>query len=107
MSAMTTLAPASASAVAIPRPMPDAAPVTIAVLPEMSIYQGTSITGVSSPIGQRGSPTSRRLQAIHPCCGATVERFLFAGRRVGGDTLEGVPQLGVAARLLVRRKVAF
>src|SRR5579863_9567285 len=37
MSAMTTLAPASASAVAIPRPMPEAAPVTIAVLPEMSI----------------------------------------------------------------------
>src|SRR3954470_10171760 len=37
MSAITTLAPASASAVAMPRPMPDAAPVTIAVLPEMSI----------------------------------------------------------------------
>src|SRR5947209_8166624 len=36
MSAMTTLAPASASAVAMPRPMPDAAPVTMAVLPEMS-----------------------------------------------------------------------
>jgi hypothetical protein len=39
MSAMTTLAPASASAVAMPRPMPDAAPVTIAVLPEMSIIR--------------------------------------------------------------------
>ena len=37
ISAMTTLAPASASAVAMPRPMPEAAPVTIAVLPEMSI----------------------------------------------------------------------
>src|SRR5947208_4022772 len=37
ISAMTTLAPASASAVAMPRPMPEAAPVTMAVLPEMSI----------------------------------------------------------------------
>src|SRR5438552_17576524 len=36
MSAMTTLAPASASAVAMPSPMPEAAPVTIAVLPQMS-----------------------------------------------------------------------
>jgi hypothetical protein len=33
---MTTFAPASASAVAIPSPMPDAAPVTIAFLREMS-----------------------------------------------------------------------
>src|SRR5579862_8500222 len=40
MSAITTLAPASASAVAMPRPMPEAAPVTIAVLPEMSIIRG-------------------------------------------------------------------
>jgi hypothetical protein len=36
MSAMTTFAPALASAVAMPSPMPEAAPVTIAVLPEMS-----------------------------------------------------------------------
>ena len=41
MSAMTTLAPASASAVAMPRPMPDAAPVTMAVLPEMSMCRGS------------------------------------------------------------------
>src|SRR6185312_12771245 len=40
MSAMTTLAPASASAVAMPRPMPEAAPVTMAVLPEMSMGRG-------------------------------------------------------------------
>src|SRR5580700_11492636 len=39
---MTTLAPASASAVAMPRPMPEAAPVTIAVLPEMSCIGGLS-----------------------------------------------------------------
>src|ERR1700730_15561932 len=37
---MTTFAPASASAVAMPRPMPEAAPVTMAVLPEMSIREG-------------------------------------------------------------------
>src|SRR5947208_16560986 len=37
MSAITTLAPASASAVAMPKPMPEAAPVTMAVLPEISI----------------------------------------------------------------------
>src|SRR5690242_17965388 len=36
MSVMTTFAPASASAVAMPSPMPEAAPVMIAVLPEMS-----------------------------------------------------------------------
>src|SRR5215216_3862827 len=40
MSASTTLAPASASAVAIASPMPDAAPVTMAVLPEMSMRHG-------------------------------------------------------------------
>ena len=39
---MTTFAPASASAVAMPRPMPEAAPVTMAVLPEMSIREGLS-----------------------------------------------------------------
>src|SRR5438270_10385884 len=43
MSAMTTLAPASASAVAMPRPMPEAAPVTIAVLPDMSIGRCLSV----------------------------------------------------------------
>ena len=53
MSAMTTLAPASASAVAMPRPMPEAAPVTMAVLPEMSIcaepfYFGGSICSISA-----------------------------------------------------------
>src|ERR1700712_3299345 len=37
MSAMTTFAPSSASAMAMPKPMPEAAPVTMAVLPEMSI----------------------------------------------------------------------
>jgi hypothetical protein len=36
---MTTFAPASESAVAMPRPMPEAAPVTMAVLPEMSIRE--------------------------------------------------------------------
>src|SRR4051812_15293566 len=45
MSAMTTLAPASASAVAIPSPMPEAAPVTIAVLPEMSIRLSFALPG--------------------------------------------------------------
>src|SRR5437660_7436353 len=42
ISAMTTFAPASASAVAMPRPMPEAAPVTMAVLPEMSIREALS-----------------------------------------------------------------
>src|SRR5262249_51664903 len=37
MSAITTLAPASARAVAMPRPIPEAAPVTMAVLPEISM----------------------------------------------------------------------
>jgi hypothetical protein len=50
---MTTLAPASASAVAMPSPMPEVAPVTIAVLPEMSIwaepfYFGGAICSISA-----------------------------------------------------------
>src|ERR1700724_1700468 len=50
MSAMTTLAPASASAVAMPRPMPDAAPVTIAVLPEMSIIPKSQSVKIAAGI---------------------------------------------------------
>src|SRR5215469_15324117 len=40
ISAITTLAPDSASAVAMPSPMPEAAPVTIAVFPEISCIYG-------------------------------------------------------------------
>ena len=39
--------------------------------------------------------------------GAAVERRLLCCRCVGGDALERVPQLGVAAGLLVRREVAL
>src|SRR4029077_13273585 len=45
--------------------------------------------------------------AVHPRCGAAVECRFFRRRGTRGNTLEGVPQLGVAARLLVRRKIAF
>src|SRR6516164_7381647 len=46
-------------------------------------------------------------QAVHPRRGAAVECGLFRRRRAGCDALERVPQLGVAARLLVRREVAL
>src|ERR1700730_13927995 len=46
-------------------------------------------------------------EAVDPRCGAAVERRLFGRRDAGGDALEGVPQLGVAAGLLVRREVAL
>src|SRR6266487_4378968 len=38
---------------------------------------------------------------------AAVERLLFRGRCTGSEALERIPQLGVAARLLVRREVAL
>src|SRR6202048_2004945 len=46
-------------------------------------------------------------QTVHPRRSAAVELGLFDGRRVGRDALEGIPQLGVAARLLVRREIAL
>src|SRR6516225_4386043 len=51
--------------------------------------------------------SSRRRQAVHPCRGAAVEGGLFGRRGARGDALERVPELGVAARLLVRREVAL
>ena len=52
MSARTTLAPALASAVAMPRPMPEAAPVTMAVLPEMSSQvRAFALSGWESGMG--------------------------------------------------------
>src|SRR5207244_9303083 len=60
ISAMTTLAPASASAVAMPRPIPDAAPVTIAVLPEMSCMRGSSQSmKIAAGIDRDGLPGHR------------------------------------------------
>jgi hypothetical protein len=52
-------------------------------------------------------PDSRYRQAVHPSCSAAVERRLFGCRRASGYALESVPQLGVAAGLLVRREVAL
>src|SRR5262245_51917825 len=52
-------------------------------------------------------PALRRDHAVDPRGGAAVERLLLVGRGAGGDALEGVPQLGVAARLLVGREVAL
>src|ERR1700680_1793915 len=63
---MTTFAPASASAVAMPRPMPDAAPVTMAVLPEMSIREspfGSSMKVAAGIDDHR--PAGHRLGAAH------------------------------------------
>src|SRR6516164_11869900 len=51
--------------------------------------------------------SSGHRQAVHPRRGAAVERLLFRRRGARGDALERIPQLGVAAGLLVRREIAF
>src|SRR6516225_91853 len=61
-----------------------------------------------SLLGSRAAPDrSGYGQVVHPRRSAAVEGLLFRCRRTGSDALEGVPQLGVAAGLLVRRKVAL
>src|ERR1700740_2059581 len=66
MSVMTTFAPASASAVAMPRPMPEAAPVTMAVLPEMSIREALSLTRSTVDLIPLVARTSSRGSEHHP-----------------------------------------
>src|SRR5579871_1426703 len=51
--------------------------------------------------------TLRRLKFVNAGRGAAVERALLVGRGVLRQVLEGVPQLGVAAALLVGREVAL
>src|SRR5271167_1110240 len=46
-------------------------------------------------------------QAVHPRRGAAVKRPFFCHRGAGGNALERIPQLGVAAGLFVRRKIAL
>src|ERR1700728_731676 len=55
---------------------------------------------VTSPLSGSGDP-------IHARGGTAVQRLLLRRRRAGGNALEGVPQLGISARLLVRREVAL
>src|SRR6516225_3656727 len=61
---MTTFAPASASAVAMPRPMPEAAPVTMAVLPEMSIREPSGSMKVAAGVDD-DRLAGHRLGAAH------------------------------------------
>ncbi len=49
----------------------------------------------------------RYTHPIDPGRGPAIERRLLARRRSGGHVLEGVPQLGVAAGLLVGREIAL
>src|SRR6187401_584087 len=49
----------------------------------------------------------RLLQLVDPRRRAAVERALFVSRGLLRQDLEGVPQLGVAAALLVGREVAL
>src|SRR5260370_23766317 len=79
MSAMTTLAPASASAVAMPRPMPEAAPVTIAVLPEMSIIC-ERLSRLIFP-GSAGVPGPQLAASVEVAPGVDDDRL--AGHRLG------------------------
>src|SRR5437660_3375950 len=87
ISAMTTLAPASASAVAMPRPMPEAAPVTMAVLPEMSIIceslsdrqERRHLAGM--PAGSRRSDGWSRRTSVEVA--PRVDGDRLAGHRIG------------------------
>src|SRR5712691_7426343 len=59
------------------------------------------------PPRRAGSRELRRGDSVDAGGSAAVERPLLGGRGAGRDALEGVPQLGVAAGLLVRREVAL
>src|SRR6516162_8679687 len=72
MSAITTFAPASASAVAMPRPMPEAAPVTMAVLPEISIHE-VPFVDLIPLVGRAGSRGSEH----HPADDITKCRVVI------------------------------
>src|SRR6185436_3493960 len=54
-----------------------------------------------------GASQLRIDQPIHLRRRAAVERRLLCGRHIFRQVLEGVPQFGVAARLLVGREVAL
>src|SRR5436190_12334597 len=102
ISAMTTLAPASASAVAMPRPMPEAAPVTIAVLPEMSIITKPRSVKIAAGIDDDGL-AGHRIGTAHrdDHVGAVVligGLFQQRGRRGIGDLLGA--QIGGRPRTL-------
>src|SRR6516225_9754201 len=101
---MTTFAPASASAVAMPRPMPEAAPVTMAVLPEMSIREGPfgSSVKVAAGVDDHRLP-GHRLGAAHR--DHHVGAVLLVGgpfqKRSGRGALDKLgPEIGCRARTL-------
>src|SRR5215469_14694468 len=73
MSAMTTLAPASASASAMPKPMPEAAPVTIAVLPEMSFIREVPC---GFPTSRAGRSADRGAEDAHIVAAGDLARLL-------------------------------
>src|SRR5215471_16910352 len=101
---MTTFAPASASAVAMLRPMPEAAPVTMAVLPEMSIREepfGSSMKIAARVDGDRLA--SHGFSAAHR--DHHVGTVILVGglfqQRGGRGTLDLLrPQIGSRARAL-------
>src|SRR5580704_17732116 len=98
---MTTFAPASASAVAMPRPMPDAAPVTIAVLPEISIMVRASVK-VAAGV-DRDCLAGHRVDAAHrdDHVGAVLLVGGLFQQRTGGGVLDLLgPEVGGRARTL-------
>src|SRR5206468_5280426 len=101
---MTTLAPASASAVAMPRPMPEAAPVTMAVFPEMSIREGPfgSSVKVAAGVDDHGL-AGHRFGAAHRDhhIGAIVLVGRLFQERCGGGVVDLLgPQIGGRPRAL-------
>src|SRR3974390_1851247 len=104
MSAMATFEPASASAVAMPRPMPEAAPVTMAVLPEMSIREGPFGSSMEVAAGIYGDRLSgHRGGAAHRDhhVGAVVLVGGLFQQRLGCGALDKFgPEIGCRSRTL-------
>src|SRR6266851_2385303 len=105
---MTTLAPASARAVAMPRPMPEAAPVTMAVFPEMSIREGPFGSSMKVAAGiDNHRLAGHGLGAAH--CNHHIGAIVLVGglfqQRRGGGVLDTLwPQVGGRTRALQKAR---
>src|SRR5277367_1110096 len=87
--------------------MPQADRMALSCARWVSYDAGMTVSFARRAVLSNGPGRSGSGEAVHPRRSAAIERRLFRGRRVGGDALERIPELGVAARLLVRREVAL
>src|SRR5271169_184268 len=92
----------SAVASAFSSGMPQADRMALSCARWVSYDAGMAVSFARRAVLRNGAYRSGSGDAVHASGGAAVECGLFSGRHAGGDALERVPQLGVAARLLVR-----